>query len=992
MEKKKWHRSPGIKGLLLLLQYIFLGAVIFLGLFLITSLAHGLRLSDSGKDYLDSTAFANTLYDAAYDVMYGISVTFPYTNVSWKGLAQNEASQSSDKNASSEAHASLNQTSASQVVDLNEIANDEEISFQNTSGLAYSVSDLEKWAQDFDTSSGNPIVICHQASSAGESLSRHYYYVQDFLEKIDSGELDFSVDMEYYGFSDSATEIASYDENLKQLIEDIKYDMQYGVMDDLSGIQITSGDGKVLYDSISLYDGYYEPTEAYPPQGADSILDVLNSNAKWNDRIDEAFESLYSLLSRTDFYIQQEQILKNYSQGHSNMSYIYINEDDGQVISNDSELEAQLGYTLERSVTHVDSAIENPTADNMGGTIDYCTKLTDLLKSINGISYVLIQYQPDGFTSNLAGLKKYNTFPGNNVTCDSWKEVANSLLPAVNSNFIFAAYVDQAFPVSDTFFADKTFFENYSSYQKPVFLFFLLCSFLFLAAFVWLTAIAGRKNSDQKLHLCFFDRWPTELSAGLILLAWFPVLVRFLQCLSFADYQIGRLRATSLLDVSLLLKLMILGLYTLFWFQIGYLSLVRRIKAKQLWKNSIMRRLLVLTSRLIHSASHKLHALADLYSRNTAARLKATFAFLCFLFIKYIICGPLLGSMQLFFFFSCLADLLILLYVITKACSREQIIKGLREISNGNLQYKIPLERLWGDDKHIAEYINNIGSGLDAAVENSVKNERMKTELITNVSHDIKTPLTSIISYVELLKREPDLPPHVMDYIKTISQKADRLNHIVQDVFEVSKAATGNISLDLEDLDIGKLLQQTFGEMEEDLRQSTLAWRVDIPDTPMLVHADGQRLYRVFQNLIRNCDQYALEGSRVYVNLTAQPNPAGGGLATVMIRNISRNEITMDADHLTARFVRGDQNRTTEGSGLGLSIAKSFTEACGGRFNVHTDGDLFIVTVQFPLVVKAPAAPPAPAAVAAPQEETPPAEAQPVEEAPPPPRQEPPAE
>ena len=291
-----------------------------------------------------------------------------------------------------------------------------------------------------------------------------------------------------------------------------------------------------------------------------------------------------------------------------------------------------------------------------------------------------------------------------------------------------------------------------------------------------------------------------------------------------------------------------------------------------------------------------------------------------------------------------------------------------------------------------AMQLNMIRTGIQKAVEEGIKADRTKVELITNVSHDIKTPLTSIISYVELLKREPDLPPHVMDYIKTISQKADRLNHIVQDVFEVSKAATGNISLDLEDLDIGKLLQQTFGEMEEDLRQSTLAWRVEIPDTPMLVHADGQRLYRVFQNLIRNCDQYALEGSRVYVNLTAQPNPAGGGLATVMIRNISRNEITMDADHLTARFVRGDQNRTTEGSGLGLSIAKSFTEACGGRFNVHTDGDLFIVTVQFPLVVKAPAAPSAPAAVAAPQEETPPAEAQPVKEAPPPPRQEPPAD
>ena len=896
MEKKKWHRSPGIKGLLLLLQYIFLGTVIFSGLFLITSLAHGLRLSDSGKDYLDSTAFANTLYDAAYDVMYGISVTFPYTNVSWKGLAQNEASQSSDKNASSEAHASLIQTSASQVVDLNEIANDEEISFQNTSGLAYSVSDLEKWAQDFDTSSGNPIVICHQASSAGESLSRHYYYVQDFLEKIDSGELDFSVDMEYYGFSDSATEIASYDENLKQLIEDIKDDMQYGVMDDLSGIQITSGGGKVLYDSISLYDGYYEPTEAYPPQGADSILDVLNSNAKWNDRIDEAFESLYSLLSRTDFYIQQEQILKNYSQGHSNMSYIYINEDDGQVISNDSELEAQLGYTLERSVTHADLAIENPTADNMGGTIDYCTKLTDLLKSINGISYVLIQYQPDGFTSNLAGLRKYNTFPGNNVTCDSWKEVANSLLPAVNSNFIFAAYVDQAFPVSDTFATDKTFFENYSRYQKPVFLFFLLCGFLFLAAFVWLTAIAGRKNSDQKLHLCFFDRWPTELSAGLILLAWFPVLIFLLQCLSFADYQTDRLRATSLLDVSLLLKLMILGLYTLFWFQIGYLSLVRRIKAKQLWKNSILRRLLVLTSRLIHSASHKLHALADLYSRNTAARLKATFAFLCFLFIKYIICGPLLGSMQLFFFFSCLADLLILLYVITKACSREQIIKGLREISNGNLQYKIPLERLWGDDKHIAEYINNIGSGLDAAVENSVKNERMKTELITNVSHDLKTPLTSIISYIDLLKRENFTDPKVLEYLDILEAKAARLKVLTEDVVEASKASTGNLTLNMNNLDFVEMLHQVIGEFEERFEEHHLTMKVHFPDE---------------------------------------------------LKNISAQPLNFAAEELTERFVRGDVARGTEGSGLGLSIAKSLTELQGGKFQLYLDGDLFKVTITF---------------------------------------------
>ena len=243
-----------------------------------------------------------------------------------------------------------------------------------------------------------------------------------------------------------------------------------------------------------------------------------------------------------------------------------------------------------------------------------------------------------------------------------------------------------------------------------------------------------------------------------------------------------------------------------------------------------------------------------------------------------------------------------------------------------------------------AMQLNMIRTGVQKAVEEGTKADRTKIELITNVSHDIKTPLTSVISYVELLKKE-ELSPAAKDYVDILSQKTQRLSVIVQDVFEVSKAATGNISLNLDDLDIGRLLKQTFVEMEEVIEHSKLQFRVDIPDTPMLVHADGQRLYRVFQNLIRNCTQYSLEGSRVYVSLVAQ-----SGLASASIRNVSKTEITMKGEDLTARFVRGDQNRTTEGSGLGLSIAKSFTEACGGRFFVRTDGDLFVATVQFPLV------------------------------------------
>ena len=493
-------------------------------------------------------------------------------------------------------------------------------------------------------------------------------------------------------------------------------------------------------------------------------------------------------------------------------------------------------------------------------------------------------------------------------------------------------------------------------YLLPVLAVLLLAACLFL--FIFLLCAMGHKEGVDGIYQCWLNRIPLDLFA-LLLIFLFYAWATFVSEIWYINgwYYILLILGTAALALTLIL------------------SVAGRAKAPGFFKNTIVYMVFAWIFR-------------GLGRIPMVWRTMLIWAGFCFIDLLLMFDGS--SAAALWWLFSRGVLTVGILYL---ASSLKILQKEGQAIADGQTDYKgKPIPRWLPALKKHEENLQSIRSGIQKAVDEQTRAERMKTELITNVSHDIKTPLTSIISYVELLKREPDLPPHVMDYIKTISQKADRLNHIVQDVFEVSKAATGNISLDLEDLDIGKLLQQTFGEMEEDLRQSTLAWRVEIPDTPMLVHADGQRLYRVFQNLIRNCDQYALEGSRVYVNLTAQPNPAGGGLVTVMIRNISRNEITMDADHLTARFVRGDQNRTTEGSGLGLSIAKSFTEACGGRFTVHTDGDLFIVTVQFPLVMKAPVAPPAPAAVAAPQEETPPAEAHPVEEAPPPPRQEPPTE
>ncbi len=242
----------------------------------------------------------------------------------------------------------------------------------------------------------------------------------------------------------------------------------------------------------------------------------------------------------------------------------------------------------------------------------------------------------------------------------------------------------------------------------------------------------------------------------------------------------------------------------------------------------------------------------------------------------------------------------------------------------------------------ISQAVADIQQGMARAVEEHTRSERMKVELITNVSHDLKTPLTSIISYAELLKQE-ELEPPAGEYVEILSQKAERLRTMVLDVFEVSKAASGQLPVKLEKLDLGKLLRQTMADMEQQITDAPVSLRPTLPEEPVFIIADGDRLYRVFQNLLQNALQYALEGSRVYLSLTLDK-----GRAVVSVKNTSKTELPADTD-FTARFVRGDQSRTDGGSGLGLAIAQSFTEACGGTLAVEPVADLFVVTVTFPL-------------------------------------------
>ncbi len=243
-----------------------------------------------------------------------------------------------------------------------------------------------------------------------------------------------------------------------------------------------------------------------------------------------------------------------------------------------------------------------------------------------------------------------------------------------------------------------------------------------------------------------------------------------------------------------------------------------------------------------------------------------------------------------------------------------------------------------------ATVLNALDNGIEAAVEQRNRSNRMRVELITNVSHDLKTPLTSIINYADLLCEE-NLPAPASEYASALQLKAYRLKGMVQDVFELSKATSGNLTVEKQFLDLAKLLRQTLADMEERIAQSTLTFKLNIASEPVMIEADGEKLYRIFQNLIVNALQYSLENSRVHIQLGIEE-----GYAYTKVKNTSRQELDFDPAEIVERFVRADASRTTEGSGLGLSIVQSFTEACGGSFTIDIDADMFTACVCFPIV------------------------------------------
>lgn len=449
-----------------------------------------------------------------------------------------------------------------------------------------------------------------------------------------------------------------------------------------------------------------------------------------------------------------------------------------------------------------------------------------------------------------------------------------------------------------------------------------LCIAILLALGLIVLNGIGKKGKGPGIHLNGFDKIPLEFAfiiGGLIAgigIACFAAINSELRAIIFSGVVLGAL--IIYLAGMLLLE-----------------TVVKRMKTHTLWKTT-----------LLYMIGHGIKTVFD--NRKFSTRLVLSYMGFCLVggiatlamvdsYLNYNQGGTL-------FWFVVIVMLGIgtFIYLFTKMKQFQNIQKALQAIYEGNTNIELDSDELTGVLKQMAIYIEDIAGGLSNAIQQSLKNERQKTELITNVSHDIKTPLTSIINYVDLLKKEEMPNEKAKEYLEILDSKSQRLKRLTEDLVEASKASSGNIKLKMEKINVNEIIKQVSGEFEDKFKARNLEEIMTLPEETIFIKADGRYLYRVLENLYSNASKYAMEGSRIYLDVVPKQTSI-----VIQMKNVSKEKLNITTDELMQRFVRGDSSRNTEGSGLGLSIASSLTELQGGKFHIYLDGDLFKVTLGF---------------------------------------------
>lgn len=874
----KWYRKTGVKAIVLIVA-ILSGAMLITNLLSLMNLAGSTDLPSlwtmSQQPFEESQEFNYMVENYMDDVL---------TQIRLENLFETDGMMNRNKE-----------------IDVMEYSKNDTANGENVSGIAYSLEELINWGEDFDSAESdnyakNSVIVCQKPEGTYE-----YYYTSDFMTRVESGVFDIIM------------QDGSDVDGFLQELQNGKY-----TSSGFYNFDIVDMEGNILYTDCWNFGSAL--IEKYAPQGAENLLQVVNNSPRLNGKLSVIYDDLaYTLGNIYSDYQNYQMGFEHLEKGNTNFTYIYANNDTKKVVTNKTSYE---------NYAELEKNVQN-------------------LISEKDVKYMVIYPKLKDFNSNMNVSKS-----------DKWEKL-RSYSSEKKWNSVFAVAVDTTYTIQDQFYQNKVAYDNNIPYFKGTTWLLVLSIILFLGATIWLTLEAGRTAEDEELHLNGFDHWKTEIAAVLIVLIWIVgsyigihfwngniyTMINDIPTYlkdggTYFEYYYARgmdvssaYMSASLylpsLSIAELAEIYFYGVFTLGCFFMGYVSLIKRIKGRNLWKNSLL--------RVIVRFIYKIY--------DNRKKTTKTVLLLCGFFLVQGIAVLFRNGVTMLLVL--LADVGVFYVVLNGLLLKEKLKKGIEEIALGNMEYQIPLQGLRGENLKLAEMINGIANGFHMAVEEAMKNERLKTDLITNVSHDIKTPLTSIINYVAILKQSDIADPKIQGYLDILEAKAQRLKTLTEDVVEASKVSSGNISLEYMDVDLVEMIQQTEGEMAEKFEARNLKMIVNLPAEPAVVHVDGRRMWRVLENIFGNAAKYAMPGTRVYADLKLEEDTVD-----LSLKNVSEHQLNISADELTERFIRGDLSRSSEGSGLGLSIAQSLTTMQGGTFNLYLDGDLFRVNIRFPRVKK----------------------------------------
>ncbi len=506
---------------------------------------------------------------------------------------------------------------------------------------------------------------------------------------------------------------------------------------------------------------------------------------------------------------------------------------------------------------------------------------------------------------------------------DGFIERTSSIVLGAKSSAKVTVVLAKSFTASDRYSMDSVLLDFLYSMRYMVFVIAMITVIMAIAGFIFLMTASGRHQTSDKPEASFGTKIPFDLLV-------FGTALIF-GCFMILLHQISHRDSLELfLAIFCMIAAMAAGLGLC-------MSLATRIKLGGWWKNTV-------TYMILHFIWKCIKAFFKLITKIPLV-WKTTVIACGIFFIDLLFVGLADEAEKIIYIF--IRSIILLPAIVYVAVMLRNLLNGSKALADGKLDEQVSTSGMILDLKTAANNLNSIGMGMSRAVEERMKSERMKTELITNVSHDIKTPLTSIINYSDLIMKESKDSEKVAEYSEVLHRQSEKLKRLIDDLVETSKATTGNLEVNLAPCSVNEMLSQAEGEYEQKMEAAGLTLISNVPEKTVSIMADGRRLWRVFDNLLNNACKYALSGTRVYMSLEEKDKEA-----VITFKNTSRDALNISADELMERFVRGDKSRNsgTEGNGLGLAIAKSLTDLQNGKLELFIDGDLFKAELRFPLI------------------------------------------